>query len=258
MASWIDGFYDNPWLKFVRGKYVNNLIDYLQVNNSDIIDIKPKSLILGTQPFPWDVVSGTKIQIDPICLSGCGKINKPIELISDGEVWAPCGEQILYSTYAPYSSFIGQITGNASGSAVAITLPGGNPVIPSLFTYLGMGVRVIVTYKHAGGASAPYTRILFGNSNSTSSVTLADGNVSASGDELTYDVIARITTLGISNAGKYTSFGSMRDSKGLSKSLNTSYGDKACSNNTDFYVVIACFPNSQTINIQRLQVSLVP
>lgn len=232
--------------------------DYL-VSGEDIIDIKPKLWTLGAQPYPWKVNAGDEVLIDPACLSGCGATKVPIKMVGDREVLMPAGEQIVYSAYAPYTSYVAQITGDpTNGSAVAIALPEGNPKIPYQFLYLNCGIRVLVSYKHAAGALAPYLRVLLGNANSASTTTLADVIVPTAGDEITFDVAARITKLGVSNAGVFTTFGTMHDQKGLSKPLGNAYLDRAISTDTDIYVVIACFPNNQTINIQRLQVSLVP
>ena len=234
-------------------------INYLGTKDN-IIDIKPKPYAINAQPFPWDVDDGSGVLIDQSCLSGCGVRTSPIQLVSNSRVLEPNGEQILYSAYAPYSSYVAQITGDTSGTAVAIALPGGNPKIPWQLLYNGLGIRVKASFKHASGAIAPYLRIYLGNSTSlVSTLLLSDGWTSAVGEEMGLDVIARITKLGVSNAGAYTpTEGRMFDSKGLSKALNSSYVDRAISTNVDLYVVPACFPNNQTINIQRLQVSLVP
>jgi len=259
MEFWSDGFFNNPWLNFVRGKYVNSLIDYLHINNRDIIDIKPKIYDLGAQPYPWNIPVGSKAEIDPACLSGCGAVKTPIRLVNDGEVLIPDGEQILYNAVAPYSSYVAQITGDPTTPAVvAINLPGGNPKIPPGLLYLGCGIRVVATYKHAAGASAPYLRILLGNTAvSVSTTTLIDGSVSAAGNEVTFDAVARITRLGGTGTGLFLPNG--RAWKNTGESIATgAFVDKGCSTNLNFYVLLAAIPNNQTINIQRLQVSLVP
>lgn len=232
--------------------------DYL-VSGEDIVDIKPKLWTLGAQSFPWKIDAGSEILIDPACLSGCGATKLPIKLAGDREVLSPPGEQIIYSAYAPYSSYVAQITGDSTNAAVAFSLPGGNPKIPQLLLYKGLGIRVRASFKHASGATAPYLRIYLGNSNSLSSQLLVDGWTSAAAEEMGFDVTVRITTLGVSNAGAYTvTEGHMFDSKGVSKALNNAYLDRAISTNVDLYVLLACFPNNQTIKIQRLQISLVP
>ena len=242
---------------FARGiKNDAGAIDRLETG-SDIIDIKPKLYALGAQPYPWDVPVGTEIPIDPACLSGCGMVKTPIRLINDGEVLVPAGEQILYSAHAPYSSYVAQITADPTNSVVAISLPGGNPKIPVGLIYLGAGVRVVATYKHAAGASAPYLRILFGSTNGVATTTLIDGTA-AVGDELTFEATARITAFGASATGKFLPNGTLRDSKGASKTASGSFADKGCDTNLDFYVLLACFPNNQTINIQKLQISIIP
>lgn len=238
--------------------------DYL-VSGEDIVDIKPKLWDLGAQPYPWTVAPGTEVLIDPACLSGCGATGAPVKLVRDRDVLLPSCEQIIYSAYAPYSSYVAQITGDPTNAAVAFSLPGGNPKIPRLLLYKDLGIRVRASFKHASGATAPYLRIYFGNSNSLSSQLLSDGWTPTAGDEMGFDVTARITKLGVSNAGAYTvTEGRMFDSKGVSKALNNAYLDRpistgaAISANADLYVLLACYPNNQTINIQRLQISLVP
>ena len=233
-------------------------IDYLGTK-ADIIDIKPKIYALGAQQHPWDIPVGNEISIDPACLSGCGAVKTPIRLINDGDVLIPNGEQILYNAVAPYSSYVAQITGDATtGIVVPINLPGGTPKIPPGLLYLGCGIRVVATYKHAAGASAPYLRILLGNTAvSVSTTTLIDGSVSPAGNEVTFDAVARITKLGISGSGSFLPNG--RAWKNTGESIATgAFVDKTCSTDLDFYVQLTCTPNNQTINIQRLQVSLVP
>ena len=222
-----------------------------------IIDIAPKLYTLGAQPYPWDVPAGTEIMIDPACLSGCGAVKTPIRLVNDGEVLAPDGEQILYNAVAPYSSYVAQISGDPTTSAVAINLPGGHPKIPAMLLYLGIGIRVVVTYKHAAGSTGPYLRVLLGNTAvSVSTSILIDGSATIS-NEATFDAVARIAKLGDNNTGLFLSNG--RAWKNTGESIATSaFLDRACSTNGDFYVQLACFPNSQTINIQRLQISIIP
>lgn len=237
------------------GGVVDYLVDPLY---GAIIDIAPKPHTLGAQPWPWNVPVGTEIMIDPACLSGCGAVKTPIRLVNDGEVLAPDGEQILYNAVAPYSSYVAQITGDPTTPAVvAINLPGGNPKIPPGLLYLGCGIRVVATYKHAAGASAPYLRILFGNTNGVGTTTLIDGSVSATGNEVTFDAVARITRLGGTSTGLFLPNG--RAWKNTGESIATgAFVDKGCSTDLNFYVLLAATPNNQTINIQRLQVSLVP
>lgn len=244
---------------FAQGINDNSgLIDHFETK-VDVIDIKPKLYALGAQPWPWDVPAGTEIMIDPACLSGCGAVKTPIRLVNDGEVLTPDGEQILYNAVAPYSSYVAQIAGDATtGTVVAINLPGGHPKIPVGLIYLGCGIRVVATYKHAAGASAPYLRILLGNTAvSVSTTTLIDGSVSPAGNEVTFDAVARITKLGGTGTGLFLPNG--RAWKNTGESIATgAFVDKACSTDLDFYVQLTCIPNNQTINIQRLQVSLVP
>ena len=245
-----------PALQYL-GELPASLIDPLY---GAIIDIAPKHHTLGAQPWPWNVPVGTEIMIDPACLSGCGAVKTPIRLVNDGEVLAPDGEQILYNAVAPYSSYVAQITGDPTTPAVvAINLPDGNPKIPVGLIYLGCGIRVVATYKHAAGASRPYLRVLFGNTAvSVSTTTLIDGSVSAAGNEVTFDVIARITKLGGTGTGLFLPNGRAWENTGDSITAFGAFADKGCSTDLNFYVQLTCRPNNQTINIQRLQVSLVP
>jgi len=232
-------------------------LGYIKYGDSTIIDVTPHLYTLGAQPYPWDVPAGTEIMIDPACLSGCGAVKTPIRLVNDGEVLAPDGEQILYNAVAPYSSYVAQISGDPTTSAVAINLPGGHPKIPAMLLYLGIGIRVVVTYKHAAGYTGPYLRVLLGNTAvSVSTSILIDGSTSIS-NEATFDAVARIAKLGDNNTGLFLSNG--RAWKNTGESIATSaFVDRACSTDGDFYVQLACFPNSQTINIQRLQISIIP
>ena len=234
-------------------------LGYIKYGDSTIIDVTPHLYTFGAQPWPWDVPEGTEIMIDPACLSGCGAVKTPIRLVNDGEVLVPDGEQILYNAVAPYSSYVAQITGDPTTPAVvAINLPGGNPKIPPGLLYLGCGIRVVATYKHAAGASAPYLRILLGNTAvSVSTTTLIDGSVSSAGNEVTFDAIARITKLGGTSTGLFLPNGRAWENTGESITAGA-FADKGCSTDLNFYVQLTCRPNNQTINIQRLQVSLVP
>jgi len=142
---------------------------------------------------------------------------------------------------------------------VAINLPDGNPKIPVGLIYLGCGIRVVATYKHAAGASAPYLRILLGNTAvSVSTTTLIDGIVSSAGNEVTFDAVARITKLGGTGTGLFLPNGRAWENTGDSITAFGAFADKGCSTDLNFYVQLTCRPNNQTINIQRLQVSLVP
>ena len=247
-------YFSVPALQYL-GELPARLIDPLY---DAIIDIAPKLYTLGAQPYPWDVPAGTEIMIDPACLSGCGAVKTPIRLVNDGEVLAPDGEQILYSAVAPYSSYVAQISGDPTTSAVAINLPGGHPKIPAMLLYLGIGIRVVVTYKHAAGATGPYLRVLLGNTAvSVSTSMLIDGSAVIS-NEATFDAVARITKLGDNNTGLFLPNGRAWNNTGASITAATALVDKACSTDLDFYVQLACFPNSQTINIQKLQVSIIP
>ena len=166
----------------------------------------------------------------------------------------------MYNAVAPYSSYVAQITGDPTiGTVVAINLPGGHPKIPVGLIYLGCGIRVVATYKHAAGAFRPYLRVLFGNTAvSVSTTTLIDGSVSVAGNEVTFDVIARITKLGGTSTGLFLPNGRAWENTGDSITAFGAFVDKPCSTDLNFYVQLTCRPNNQTINIQRLQVSLVP
>lgn len=246
------GFFDNPWLGLVR--YRNS---GLQDSLGNSFDLDSSKYLLGAQPYPWDVPVGSEIRIDPECLSGCGKVKTPIRLINDGEVLVPAGEQTLYSAHAAYSSYVAQISGNASNTAVAIDLPGGHPKIPAGLLYLGIGIKVTVTYKHAAGAFGPSLRVLFGNTAvSTETTTLINGAAST-GNEVTFEAVARITKLGATSAGLFLPNGRAWRNTGEAVAAGV-FVDKSCSTDSDFYIQLACFPNSQTINIQKLHISLIP
>jgi len=84
MQNFVDGFFENRcWL---------NLVQYNASTGSYSVggvDIQQKIYTLGEHPYPWDVPVGKRIFIDPACLTGYGATLRPIELITDGEVWLP-------------------------------------------------------------------------------------------------------------------------------------------------------------------------
>ena len=62
-----------------------------------------------------------------------------------------------------------------------------------MLLYLGIGIRVVVTYKHAAGDTGPYLRVLLGNTAvSVSTSMLIDGTAGLS-NEVTFDAVATIT-----------------------------------------------------------------
>ena len=232
-------------------------LGYIKYGDSTIIDVTPHPYTLGAQPYPWDVSAGTKILINASCLAGEGKRLDPIVLVSDGEVWLPDGdEQVLYSSHKLSAEYISQIAGNATNSDVAFSIAAGIPKIPYLLLYRGIGIRIMGTVKHASGATGPYLRIHFGLNGTVGDAILTDATAAAS-DEVNFDIALRISKLGTAGVATFVSRGLQYDSKGAIKSATTSFYDRTTSSEVDNYVTFSCYPNNQTINLQKLRISLV-
>ena len=213
MASWLDGFYDNAWLKLARGKFTNNNLDYLYINNNKVYINPGKIYQLGEQPYPWDVPIGTKILIDASCLSGFGKRLLPIELVSDGEVWLPYGEQILYSKYGSYASPVGTDTQPATPAERVFFGANSWHRIPYLLMYLGLGVRTrFVGFKTGADANITYFRSRLGQTSSGASgdIIVSAWTNATTLHEMSYDATARINVLGALTVAQFTTTGASK------------------------------------------------
>lgn len=205
MASWLDGFYDNAWLKLARGKFTNNNLDYLYINNNKVYINPGKIYQLGGEPYPWEVPVGAKVLFDPSVLSGFGKTLKPIEYVNDGEILMPDGEQILYSKYGSYTNPVETIT-TVSGENFFF---GANSLlkIPYQLLYLGIGIRIrFVGYKSDSDTGINYFRIRLGNSlTASSNINVLQVEATKTNHEQIVDVTMRVTGLGDASQASLTS-----------------------------------------------------
>ena len=232
MASWLDGFYDNAWLKLARGKFTNNNLDYLYINNNKVYINPGKIYQLGEQPYPWDVPVGTRIFIDPACLTGYGATLRPIELISDGEVWLPYGEQILYSAYGSYAYPVGSDTQPATPAERVFFGANSWHRIPYLLMYLGLGIRTrFEGFKTGADANITYFRSRLGQTSSEASgdTIIGPGTSAVALSHIICDATARINVLGGLTTAQFTT-------PGVSKlyASNTLSADSAADRNTGF------------------------
>lgn len=258
MASWLDGFYDNAWLKLARGKFTNNNLDYLYINNNKVYINPGKIYQLGGQPYPWEIAVGSKVLIDPAALSGLGKTTCPIELISHGDILAPNIEQILY-----------QVQGTYATPAVLRTLVSGENgffaddnllKIPMLFFYQGLGVRIrALFYKAGADATGTTFRVRFGNSTKFGNNDNY-GQVFpwAAGSQVPLDITIRLAAMGGAGAGVATSTGITKLAASSVTSLvgNDYAGDRstAFSSAADAYVALNA---SGTVGAQAALVSYI-
>ena len=232
MASWLDGFYDNAWLKLARGKFTNNNLDYLYINNNKVYINPGKIYQLGEQPYPWDAPVGTRIFIDPACLTGYGATLRPIELISDGEVWLPYGEQILYSAYGSYAYPVGSDTQPATPAERVFFGANSWHRIPYLLMYLGLGIRTrFEGFKTGADANITYFRSRLGQTSSGASgdTIIGPGTSAVALSHIICDATARINVLGGLTTAQFTT-------PGVSKLCisNTLSADSAADRKTGF------------------------
>ena len=243
MASWLDGFYDNAWLKLARGKFTNNNLDYLYINNNKVYINPGKIYQLGEQPYPWDVPIGTKILIDASCLSGFGKRLLPIELVSDGEVWLPYGEQILYSKFGSYASPAGALVQAAAPSEAIFFGPDSWHKIPYKLMYLGLGIRIrIKGFKNDADTGSTTFRIRLGQTSTGTygDVIVALQTSAAASHEMQADVVARITALGGLTIGQFTTPGVQAMVTSATKTTNAAEDRKVgFSTNVNNYIILS-------------------
>lgn len=242
----------------------NSITSLLQVNGKDIIYIKPKLYALDAIPYPWDVTVGTRIFVDASCLSGYGATLRPIELITDGEVWLPYGEQILYSAYGSYASPVG--TDTQPATPAERTFFGANSwhKIPYQLMYAGLGVRVRCTgFKTGADATSTQFRLRLGQTSSGASgdIIAIPATAATQLHEITGDTVARINVLGGLTTAQFTTIG-------VSKlfTTNTPTLDSAADRKTGFSTTQDNFVTLSTstaaagavANILNFSISLVP
>ena len=210
MASWLDGFYDNAWLNLARGKFTNNNLDYLYINNNKVYINPNKIYQLGSQPYPWDVPVGTRIFIDPDCLTGYGATLRPIEFITDGEVWLPYGEQVLYSKYGSYAIPVASDIQPATPTERLFFGADSWHRIPYQLMYLGLGVRTrFVGFKTGADANSTTFRSRLGQTSTGASgdTIVSAGTSAAAMHHISYDATARINVLGALTVAQFTTTG---------------------------------------------------
>jgi len=254
--SWYEGYLEEGWMTPLINGVTDgsgNLTSLILGDN--VIDVTPKLYALGAQPYPWDVPIGGEVLVDPACLSGCGVTKLPITLVSDGDVLRVDREQVIYSKYALYSSYIAQLATADTGD-VAFSLPGGNPKIPYGLLYLGIGMRIQASIKHASGATAPFARIYLGANGTVGDNIVMGSTLPSGGGEATYDLTIRPVSLG--SSGKFVAKGTITDGKGGSLTNGSAFADVAFNSEVDNFFTIACRPNSQVVNVQWIRISLVP
>ena len=162
-------------------------------------DEVPKVYTLGAQPYPDQVAAGTEVLINPSCLSGQGATARPIKLVSDGTVWMPQGEQLLYQSIGSYANPAASQGAINPAVHTLYTLTGGNLKIDPLFMYLGLGLRLKAHfYKNDADANSTTFRVNMGYSNSTGDDVMCIGaTAAAANSEFFFDNIVRITKLGV-------------------------------------------------------------
>lgn len=261
MASWLDGFYDNrKWLGLVQRNPDGKLV----ISNNSINITKPPTYIIGEQPYPWDVPVGTRIYIDPACLTGYGATSRPIELITDGEVWLPYGEQILYSAYGSYAVPVATDTQPATPAERVVFGANSWHRIPYLLMYLGLGVRTKGTlFKTGADANSSQLRIRLGKTSSgASGDVIAIGATNATAlHAISCDSTARINVLGGLTTAQFTT-------PGVSKlfTSNTPAADSAVDRKSGFsttqdnFVTFSTFTGATgaVANLLNFSISLVP
>ncbi|MBS0424625.1 MAG: hypothetical protein JSR71_09440 [Proteobacteria bacterium] len=241
-------------------RYVNGSItDY----DGNIIPAPtPQIYQLGGQPYPWDVPVGTVVGIDASCLSGgSGARLHPIELVNDGTIWQPNGEQILYSSYGSYSSPAALIT-TVSGENLFFS---SNPLfkIPYGLLHLGIGMRIrFVCYKPDADTGKNYFRVRIGNSSVAVNNTqvLQVENTTTNHEQLV-DVTMRVTGLGDAGQASLTSTGigklftSAATSSDSAGTLATNYATSS-----DNYIVLSTLANNvgAKSSLVNFSISLVP
>ena len=261
MASWLDGFYDNrKWLGLVQRDPNGKLV----ISNTSINITKPPTYTIGQQPYPWDVPVGTRIYIDSACLTGYGAILRPIELITDGEVWLPYGEQVLYSAYGSYA--IPVATDTQPATPVERVFFGANSWhrIPSLLMYAGLGVRVRgALFKTGADGNSSQLRLRLGQTSSGASgdaIALASTSATAS-HEIYCDSTVRINALGDLTVAQFTTPGLAKLYTSQTPTSNAAADRKTGFSTTqDNFVTISTSTPAAgaVVNLLNFSISLVP
>lgn len=252
-------------------RQIKRALSMVSIENGMLVDYADSPILipgvvynLGEHPYPWDVPVGTRIYIDPTCLTGYGATLRPVELITDGEVWLPYGEQILYSAYGSYAVPVATDTQPATPAERVFFGANSWHRIPYLLMYLGLGVRVRFTgFKSGADANATTFRGRLGQTSSGASgdIIVSSGVNAVALHEMSYDAVARINVLGGLTVAQFTT-------PGVSKlhTSNTPTNDLAADRKTGFSTTKDNFVTISTqgavagavANLLNFSISLVP
>ena len=239
----------------------NVITDIVDKNNVSFLS--NKIYPLGSQPYPWDVKIGDRILIDASCLSGYGKSVLPLEFRSDGEVWVPYKEVVLYSKFGSYASPADTVGAQNPAGEVVFPMGGARPIIPFELLYKDIGIRIkFAGFKNDADTAATLFRVRCGSDSATGSDTISQVQTSAAANhEVMFDVTIRVTTLGPAGTAKFVSPGSSKLVTSASKATNGS-GDVGTlfSTTANNYVAFTSVPGNITATaaLRDFQISLVP
>ena len=234
------------------------------VDKNDNMFLSTKIYTLDKRPYPWDVSVGDRILIDAACLSGYGKGVLPLEFRSDGEVWVPYGEQILYSKFGSYASPPGSLVQAATPSEDVFFNTNSWHKIPWKLMYLGLGIRIrIKGFKNDADTGSTTFRVRLGQTSTGAygDVIVALQTSAAASHEMACDVVARITALGALTIGQFTTPGTQALVTSASKTINASADRKVVfSTNVDNYITLSSSAANGLSGaaIQYFIISLVP
>lgn len=224
----------------------------------------PSVYPLSEIPYPWMVPVGTKILIDPAsCLSGFGATLLPLKFISDGVVWRPDGEQVLYSVFGSYAAPANTLGAQNPAAETVFPMGGARPQIPFQLLYKGIGIRIKFTgMKNDADTAATLFRVRMGTNSATGSDTVAQvQTAAAAASEIPFDVIARVTTLGAYGTAKFSTPGTAKLFSSATKAQNLSgdAGTYFSTTENNFVAVTSVPPNTTaTAALRDFQISLMP
>lgn len=180
--TWLDGFYDNLWLRVVRQ---NRTTLGLEVNGSSISN----SYTIATIPAASAVELGTVIRIPKSEFTNSGggaAAYMPawgIYLQSDGTNWCPAfGSQLFacVNTGTETSPILSGVVAGTPSTATAFALASGCPIIPGELMYIGLRVRAeMIMGKGTTSTAGSIPMVLLGNS-----ATLASNAAMITGETL--------------------------------------------------------------------------
>lgn len=262
--SWYEGFLEEGSMA--------NLTVYDQASkalyvNGSLIQFKSKPPLysVSAKPYPWDLNLNDRISINADCLSGPGKSALPIEFRTDGEVFAPDGEQVLYSGFGSYASPVYTIPAqNPSGGEVIFFGSSGFFKIPWKLMYLGLGIRIMAElYKPDADASATVIRARMGQSATSPSgdYIAAPTTAAAANSHITLDAVVRITKLGPLTTGQFTTPGNTKEFTSATLAADLAADRKTLFSTTaDNYITFSTSTSNITMTeaLVKYSISLVP